>query len=188
MIKLLFSESNSVQFFLTIELKNNISCGPIQTRKERSKSKQYKLVQKYIDGKYKSMRAFLRSPDSGDDINDSDRFAMVLGRKVKEIDNGTVDDTSLTKKCTKVGKYDNIEKLLIKYVDRREQLFERDKLVTSWLLLRDKILFQATQKNYTKFKCRGNKKSFYQYEEEAIVSRINKRKMCHFSNKIGTTN
>ena len=87
------------------------------------------------------MRAFLRSPDSGDDIDDSNRFAIVLGRKVKEIDNGTLDDTSLTKKCTKVEKYDNIEKLIIEYVDRREQLFERDKLVTSWLLLGDKILF-----------------------------------------------
>lgn len=75
---------------------------------------------KYKDGKYKSTIAVIRSLDSCDNIDDSNRCAVILGRRVKEFDNGSLDDSSLTKTRTKVGKYDNIDKLLIEYVDRLE--------------------------------------------------------------------
>ena len=95
------------------------------------------LCRKYVQGKYSSCNAFLRSAESGSDVSIQD--ARTFNRALKKFkDGGLINDDKKRKK-------EDIRAKLIYYIEPQEQIYKRDKCGLSWALLKQKSLVFAEQ-------------------------------------------
>jgi hypothetical protein len=110
-------------------------------RLDRSHSFWHDLCRKYVQGKYSSCNAFLRSADSGSDVSIHD--ARTFQRALLKFKEGSLKNDD--KKRKKASPYEDIRAKLIEYIELRERLYKRDKCGLSWALLKEKALIFGEQ-------------------------------------------
>ena len=113
----------------------------VKKRVDRSHSFWHDLCRKYVQGKYRSCNAFLRSAESGSDVSIQD--ARTFNRALKKFKDGSLNNDD--KKREKASPYGDIRAKLIEYIELRERLYKRDKCGLSWALLKQKALVFAEQ-------------------------------------------
>jgi len=116
-------------------------------RDDRSHSFWHAACEKFVNGKYASESAFLRSKDSGDlGIQDQRTF----NRWLKQFRQGSLKNDDY--KRSKSSPYDDVKAKLLEYIELRERLFKRDKCGLSWSVLKHKALHFAEQLGHKDFK------------------------------------
>jgi len=101
----------------------------------------FDLCQKYVDGKYKSESAFLRSKDSGEKV--SMQHQKTFNRALKKFRAGELNNNDSKRNRTSI--YDDVKNRLIQYIELRSRLYTRDKCGLSWNLLKEKAMAFAEQ-------------------------------------------
>ena len=91
--------------------------------------------------------SFLRSDLSGDSFSGTRSEQQSFGRKLKEYDDGNL--VSSTRLRIKKGEFEDVEKMLVKYIDLRAEKYKRDKCGLNWCSLTSKSLLYAKQCGYT---------------------------------------
>jgi hypothetical protein len=101
-------------------------------------SKYYELVKTAANKKI-PLAAFLRSKQSGPDIDGSKSNCTIFGKKYKLFKEGR--KLLLTdRKRVRKGKFDDVGEKLIEYIMLRARLYKRDKCGLSWALMTEKAL------------------------------------------------
>ena len=111
-------------------------------RKDRPSSFWFDLCEKYEAGKFASQCAFLRSKESGDEVNEKGH-QQIFQRKMKAFRAGTLMGGG--RKREQVGPYAPVEEKLLQYIELRSQLFIRDKCGLTYLYLQEKARNFASQ-------------------------------------------
>ena len=95
---------------------------------------------------------FLRSPLSGNVLTGTRSEQGSFGKKLRSFKSGSLENTK-ARRIRKRG-YKVIENKLVQYLKLREENYKRDKLGTSWLLLREKCMQWARDLELNNdFKC-----------------------------------
>ena len=118
---------------------------------ERPQSFWFSLCAKYVAALKSqpklSHAAFLRSKDSGDEINDAAGNRAVFGKKLKQYQAGKLNSSTKLKR-QKGGQFEDVEKKLVDYINLRKKLYRRDKCGMSWVLMEEKAKLFAKQCGY----------------------------------------
>ena len=113
----------------------------------------YVACETYMNLKVKMGQSeFLRSPLSGNVLTGTRSEQGSFGKKLRSFKSGSLENTK-ARRIRKRG-YKVIENKLVQYLKLREENYKRDKLGTSWLLLREKCMQWARDLELNNdFKC-----------------------------------
>ena len=97
---------------------------------------------------------FLKSDLSGDSFTGTLSERQSFGRKLKQYDDDNLK--SSTRMRIKKGEFEDVEKMLVKYIDLRAEKYKRDKCGLNWATITSKSLLYARQCGYTQDEFKGS--------------------------------
>jgi hypothetical protein len=110
-------------------------------RDDHTSSFWYDLCQKFVNGKFKSQSAFLRSEESGQDV--SLKHQSTFNQALKRYNSGELPNNG--SKRNRPSPYEDVKEKVLEYIEFQARLYKRDKCGLSWALLKHKSLVFAEQ-------------------------------------------